>query len=328
MKHPISAEEAIKLYGDMLLIRRFEERAAQLYGMGLIAGFCHLYIGQEAVVVGIQSVLEPQDSTITTYRDHGHMLAAGMDPKGVMAELTGRSGGYSKGKGGSMHMFSREKNFFGGHGIVGANVPLGTGLAFAHQYKDDKGVCLTYFGDGAANQGQIYESFNMAALWKLPVVYVVENNGYGMGTSVARSSAGPNYYGRGQGWGIPGEQVDGMGLLEVQKAARRAVEHARSGKGPYILEMDTYRYRGHSMSDPAKYRSKEEVDGVKERRDPLDHFKAYMVNTLKVPESEFKSIEDHVKAIVLEAVEFSKTSPEPDPSELYTDILIEGSATI
>lgn len=328
MKHSISAEDAIKLYGDMLLIRRFEERAAQLYGMGLIAGFCHLYIGQEAVVVGIQSVLKPQDSTITTYRDHGHMLAAGMDPKGVMAELTGRSGGYSKGKGGSMHMFSREKNFFGGHGIVGANVPLGTGLAFAHQYKGDKGVCLTYFGDGAANQGQIYEAYNMAALWKLPVVYVIENNQYGMGTSVERSSAGSNYFGRGQGWGIPGEKVDGMTLLEVQEAAKRAVEHARSGKGPYILEMDTYRYRGHSMSDPAKYRSKEEVEGVKEHRDPLDHFKAYMVKTLKIPESEFKSIEDHVKEIVLEAVEFSKSSPEPNPSELFTDILIEGSAAI
>jgi pyruvate dehydrogenase E1 component alpha subunit len=253
------------------------------------------------------------------------MLAAGMDPKGVMAELTGRIGGYSKGKGGSMHMFSREKNFFGGHGIVGAQVPLGTGLAFAHKYKEDGGVCITSMGDGAANQGQVYESYNMASLWKLPVVYVVENNHYGMGTSVARSSAGPNYFARGQGWNIPGEKVDGMEILQVQEAARRAVAHARSGKGPYILEMDTYRYRGHSMSDPAKYRSKEEVEGVKEKRDPIDHFKEYMVKTLKIPEPQIKSIEDKIKVIVAEAVEFSKTSPEPDPSELYTDVLKEGS---
>lgn len=326
MVKAISPEEALKAYGDMLLIRRFEERAAQLYGMGLIAGFCHLYIGQEAVVVGIQSVLKPQDTLITAYRDHGHMLAAGMDPKGVMAELTGRIGGYSKGKGGSMHMFSREKNFFGGHGIVGAQVPLGTGLAFAHKYKEDGGVCITSMGDGAANQGQVYESYNMASLWKLPVVYVIENNGYGMGTSVARSSAGPNYFGRGQGWGIPGEKVDGMEILKVQEAAKRAVEHARSGKGPYILEMDTYRYRGHSMSDPAKYRSKEEVESVKEQRDPLDHFKVYMIKTLKISETQIKTIEDKIKSVVTEAVEFSKTSPEPDPSELYTDILKEGNA--
>ncbi len=328
MAYPISPEKALEAYGDMFLIRRFEERAAQLYGMGLIAGFCHLYIGQEAVVVGIQSILKPQDSLITAYRDHGHMLAAGMDPKGVMAELTGRSGGYSRGKGGSMHMFSREKNFFGGHGIVGAQVPIGTGLAFAHKYNEDEGVCITSMGDGAANQGQVYESYNMAALWNLPVVYVIENNGYSMGTSIARSAAGPNFFGRGQGWDIPGEKVDGMQLLKVQEAARRAVEHARSGKGPYILEMDTYRYRGHSMSDPAKYRSKEEVEDVKQNRDPIDHFRAYMINTLKVSEDQIKTIEDKVKAVVAEAVEFSKTSPEPDPSELYTDILKEGSATL
>lgn len=326
MSNSISQEEALKAYREMLLIRRFEERASQLYGMGLIAGFCHLYIGQEAVVIGIQSVLEPQDTIITAYRDHGHMLACGMDPKGVMAELTGRSGGYSRGKGGSMHMFSREKNFFGGHGIVGAQVPIGTGLAFAHKYKQDGGVSITSLGDGAANQGQVHESYNMAALWKLPIVYVIENNRYGMGTSVARSSAGSSYYGRGQGWDIPGEKVDGMDLLEVRKAASRAVTHARSGKGPYILELDTYRYRGHSMSDPAKYRAKEEVDQVKEERDPIDHFKSYMMKTLKIPEDKMKTIDDEVKAVVLEAVEFSKTSPEPDPSELYTDILKEGSA--
>lgn len=322
----ISQEEALKVYRDMLLIRRFEERAAQLYGMGLIAGFCHLYIGQEAVVVGMQAVLKPQDTVITAYRDHGHMLACGMDAKGVMAELTGRSGGYSKGKGGSMHMFSREKNFFGGHGIVGAQIPIGTGLAFAHKYKEDKGVCIASMGDGAANQGQVYESYNMASLWKLPIVYVVENNRYGMGTSVARSSAGPNYYGRGQGWGIPGEKVDGMEYLKVKEASQRAVEHARSGKGPYILEFDTYRYRGHSMSDPAKYRSKEEVDQVKLERDPVDHFKDLIMKTLKVTEKQIKVIDDEVKAIVAEAIEFSKTSPEPDPSELYTDILKEGAA--
>ncbi len=323
MTKSISQEEALKAYREMLLIRRFEERAAQLYGMGLIAGFCHLYIGQEAVVVGIQAVLEPQDTIITAYRDHGHMLAAGMDPKGVMAELTGRIGGYSKGKGGSMHMFSREKNFFGGHGIVGAQVPIGTGLAFAHKYKEDGGVCITSMGDGAANQGQVYESYNMAALWKLPIVYVIENNHYGMGTSVERSSAGPNYYGRGQGWGIPGEKVDGMVYLEVKEAAKRAIAHARSGKGPFILELDTYRYRGHSMSDPAKYRSKEEVDTVKLKRDPIDYFKEYMIKTFKISEDQIKMIEDEIKAVVLEAVEFSKSSPEPDPSELYTDVLKE-----
>jgi pyruvate dehydrogenase E1 component alpha subunit len=319
--HSISREEALKAYHDMLLIRRFEERSAQLYGMGLIAGFCHLYIGQEAVVVGIQSVLEAQDSIITAYRDHGHMLACGMDPRGVMAELTGRSGGYSKGKGGSMHMFSREKNFYGGHGIVGAQIPIGTGLSFAHQYKSDGGVCIASMGDGAANQGQVYESYNMAALWKLPVVYVIENNHYGMGTSVERSSAGSNYYERGKGWGIPGEKVDGMKYLDVKEAALRAVTHARSGKGPYILEMDTYRYRGHSMSDPAKYRTKEELEGVKDTRDPIDLFKAYMIKTLKISEDDIKPIEDNIKTVIAETIEFAKTSPEPDPSELYTDIL-------
>lgn len=321
MVHSISREEALKAYYDMLLIRRFEERSAQLYGMGLIAGFCHLYIGQEAVVVGIQSVLQTQDSIITAYRDHGHMLASGMDPRGVMAELTGRIGGYSKGKGGSMHMFSREKNFFGGHGIVGAQIPIGTGLAFAHQYKADGGVCIASMGDGAANQGQVYESYNMAALWKLPVVYVIENNRYGMGTSVERSSAGPSYFERGKGWDIPGEKVDGMKYLNVKEAALRAVDHARSGKGPYILEMDTYRYRGHSMSDPAKYRTKEELEDVKETRDPIDLFKTYMIETLKISGDDIKLIENDIKTVITETIEFAKTSPEPDPSELYTDIL-------
>jgi pyruvate dehydrogenase E1 component alpha subunit len=323
LAHPISSKEALKAYHDMLLIRRFEERAAQLYGMGYIAGFCHLYIGQEAIAVGLQTLLKPQDTIITAYRDHGHMLCSGMDPKEVMAELTGREAGCSKGKGGSMHMFSREKNFYGGHGIVGAQVPIGTGLAFAHKYKEDKGVCLTSMGDGAANQGQVYEAYNMAALWKLPVVYVIENNGYSMGTSLRRGVAGPNLYGRGQGWGIPGEKVDGMSLLDVIAAGKRAIDHARSGKGPYILEMDTYRYRGHSMSDPATYRSKEEVEEVKLTRDPIDLFKGYMTTTLQITESQIKAIDDAIKPIVLEAVEFAKTSPEPDPSELYTDVLTE-----
>ena len=319
----LSEKEALKAYRDMLLIRRFEERSSQLYGMGLIAGFCHLYNGQEAIVVGIQAVLNPVDTVITAYRDHGHMLACGMDPKGVIAELTGRIDGYSKGKGGSMHMFSREKNFFGGHGIVGAQVPIGTGLAFAHKYKEDRGVSVTFMGEGATNQGQVYESYNMASLWKLPIVYIIENNHYGMGTSQERSSAGPNYYGRGQGWNIPGEQADGMVLQDVMEAAKKALDHARSGKGPYILEFDTYRYRGHSMSDPAKYRSKEEVEEVRRHRDPIDQFKAYILKTLKVKEDQIKTIEEGVKAIILEAVEFAKNSPEPDPSELYTDVLKE-----
>lgn len=319
----ISAKEALKAYHDMLLIRRFEERAAQLYGMGLISGFCHLYIGQEAVAVGIQAVLEPQDTVITAYRDHGQMLSCGMCPKEVMAELTGRATGTSKGKGGSMHMFSREKNFYGGHGIVGAQVPLGVGLAFAHAYKKDKGVCVTFMGDGAANQGQVYESYNMASLWKLPVLFVIENNGYSMGTSVERAAAGPSFFGRGEGWSIPGERIDGMSLLDVIEATKKAIDHVRSGKGPFILEVDTYRYRGHSMSDPATYRTKEEVDSVKQTRDPIELFKAYMTKKFKVADADIKEIDDAVKAVVLEAVDFAKTSPEPDPSELYTDILKE-----
>lgn len=319
----VSKQQALEMYRQMVLIRRFEERAAQLYGMGLIAGFCHLYIGQEAVVVGMQSVLKSQDSVITAYRDHGHMLACDMDPKGVMAELTGREGGLSKGKGGSMHMFSREKNFYGGHGIVGAQIPLGAGLAFAHKYKGDKGVNLAYMGDGAANQGQVYEAFNMASLWKLPVVFIVENNHYGMGTSQARSSAGDSYFGRGKGWNIPGERVDGMDVLAVREAGAKAVEHARSGKGPYILEFDTYRYRGHSMSDPGNYRSKDEVEHIKTDRDCIESFKEVLFKTYKMTEDDLKELDKSIKDIVLEAVEFSKTSPEPHPSELYTDILVE-----
>ena len=310
-------------YRSMLLIRRFEEKAAQLYGMGLIGGFCHLYIGQEAVVVGIQSVLQGTDTVITSYRDHGHMLACGMDPSGVMAELTGRSGGYSKGKGGSMHMFSREKNFFGGHGIVGAQVPLGTGLAFAHNYLKDGNVCLSYLGDGAVNQGQVYESFNMAALWKLPVVYVIENNKYGMGTSVARASANPEQlYQRAQTYGIPGQQVDGMDVFSVREAAKVAVDRARKGDGPTLLEMRTYRYRGHSMSDPAKYRSKEEVNKMKEEFDPIDRLLARMKKEFSFTEEQIEHIEADIRNIVLKAADFAQKSPEPDTKELYTDILL------
>jgi pyruvate dehydrogenase E1 component alpha subunit len=316
-------EELLQYYRDMLLIRRFEERAGQLYGMGLIGGFCHLYIGQEAVVVGMQAALKDGDQVITAYRDHGHMLAAGMSANGVMAELTGRSGGYSKGKGGSMHMFSIEKAFYGGHGIVGAQVSLGTGLAFANKYRKDAKVCLTYFGDGAANQGQVYESFNMASLWKLPVVYIIENNQYAMGTSVQRSSAETHLHKRGAAFAIPGEEVDGMDVVAVREAGLRAVEHARSGKGPMLLEMKTYRYRGHSMSDPAKYRTKEEVDEFKAKRDPIEHIKKLIVDAGHADEAGLKDIDRDIRAIVTESATFAQQSPEPDPSELMTDIYIE-----
>jgi pyruvate dehydrogenase E1 component alpha subunit len=316
-------DELLRFYRQMLLIRRFEEKAGQLYGMGLIGGFCHLYIGQEAVVVGMQAVLERGDTVITGYRDHGHMLVTGMDPKGVMAELTGRRTGYSKGKGGSMHMFSRAEGFFGGHGIVAAQVPLGTGIAFAHRYREDGKVCLTYLGDGAVNQGQVYESFNMAALWKLPVVYVVENNKYGMGTSVERASARTDLYQRGQGYGIPGEQVDGMDVLAVRAAGARAVAAARAGKGPQILEMLTYRYRGHSMSDPGKYRTKEEVSKMRQEHDPIDLVRARLTEAGTADEAALKAIDREIRDIVSAATEFAQNSPEPDPAELYTDVLLE-----
>ena len=315
-----NSEALKKLYYDMLLIRRFEERAGQLYGMGLIGGFCHLYIGQEAVVVGMQANVRPIDQLITAYRDHGHMLASGMDPKGVMAELTGRSTGYSKGKGGSMHMFSREKKFYGGHGIVGAQVPLGTGLAFANRYRKSKGVTLTYFGDGAANQGQVYESFNMAELWKLPVVYIVENNQYAMGTSVKRASADTSFYNRGEALGIPGEQVDGMDVEAVYAAGKKAMQWCRDGKGPYILEMKTYRYRGHSMSDPAKYRTREEVQEVRETRDPIEHLGQKMIARGITDADGLKAIDKEIRQIVNTAAEFASESPEPQPEELYTDV--------
>ena len=315
-----TTDELLKYYEDMLLIRRFEERAGQLYGMGHIGGFCHLYIGQEAVVVGMEAVKKDGDQTITGYRDHGHMLACGMDPKGVMAELTGREGGYSKGKGGSMHMFSKEKNFYGGHGIVGAQVPLGAGLAFADRYKENGRVTFTYFGDGAANQGQVYESFNMAALWKLPVIFVIENNQYAMGTSQKRSTSTDEIHKRGEPFGIPGEMVDGMDVIAVKEAGERAVAHCRKGDGPYILEIKTYRYRGHSMSDPAKYRTREEVQKMREERDPIEQVRAKLLSGKSITEDKLKEIDKEIKEIVNASAEFAKESPEPAVEELWTDI--------
>ena len=317
------SDELLRMFREMLLIRRFEERAGQLYGMGLIGGFCHLYIGQEAVVVGMQAAITAEDAVITSYRDHGHMLVAGMDTKGVMAELTGRRGGYSKGKGGSMHMFSRKKNFFGGHGIVGAQVPIGTGLAFAQKYRGQGAVTLAYLGDGAVNQGQVNEAFNMAALWTLPVVYVIENNKYGMGTSVDRASAAKELHLLGEPYGIPGLQVDGMDVVAVKEAGEEAVAHCRAGNGPYILEAQTYRYRGHSMSDPAKYRTKEEVDKMRTERDPIASLKERLVESEGMDEDSLKAIDREVRAVVAEAAEFAQNSPEPDAAELYTDVLVE-----
>ncbi|MEC9461748.1 MAG: pyruvate dehydrogenase (acetyl-transferring) E1 component subunit alpha [Pseudomonadota bacterium] len=314
--------QELAAYREMLLIRRFEEQAGQLYGMGFIGGFCHLYIGQEAVVVGMQMALKDGDQVITGYRDHGHMLACGMSARGVMAELTGRRGGLSKGKGGSMHMFSKEKNFYGGHGIVGAQVSLGTGLAFANRYRGNDNVSLAYFGDGAANQGQVYESFNMARLWNLPVIYIIENNRYAMGTSVSRASAQTDFSQRGVSFNIPGIQVDGMDVRAVKAAADQAVEHCRAGKGPIILEMLTYRYRGHSMSDPAKYRSKEEVQKMRSEQDPIEQVRARLLEKGWASEDELKAIDKEVRDIVADSADFAQADPEPDVSELYTDILL------
>ncbi len=319
----LSQQQLLAAYHDMLLIRRFEEKAGQLYGMGLIGGFCHLYIGQEAVVVGIQTALGEGDQVITSYRDHGHMLATGMQPRGVMSELTGRRDGYSRGKGGSMHMFSKEKNFFGGHGIVGAQVSLGNGLAFSNWYRGNDRVCATYFGDGAANQGQVFESFNLAALLKLPCIFVIENNKYGMGTSVDRATASRDLSQNGAPWGIPGVQVDGMDVEAVHDAAAAAVAHCRAGLGPYLLEVMTYRYRGHSMSDPARYRSREEVQKMRTEHDPIEGAR-HKLEGLGVAEADIKKIDDEVKRIVQEAADFAQQSPEPDPAELFTDVLLEG----
>jgi len=316
-------QELEKFYREMLLIRRFEEKAGQLYGLGLIGGFCHLYIGQEAVAVGLQSALDgDKDSVITGYRDHGHMLAYGIDPKVIMAELTGRQAGISKGKGGSMHMFSVEHKFYGGHGIVGAQVSLGTGLAFAHKYRGDGGVAMAYFGDGASNQGQVYESFNMAELWKLPIIFVIENNQYAMGTSVNRSSAEDQLYRRGESFRIPGMQVDGMDVLAVRGAAETALEWVRAGKGPVLMELKTYRYRGHSMSDPAKYRSREEVQAVRDKSDSIEHLKKLMTDA-GISEDKFKEIDKEIRAIVAESADFAESAPEPELHELYTDVLVE-----
>ncbi len=319
-KSNVSRDELLKFYREMLLIRRFEEKAGQLYGMGLIGGFCHLYIGQEAVVVGLEATTKEGDNRLTSYRDHGHMLACGMDAKGVMAELTGREGGYSKGKGGSMHMFSKEAHFYGGHGIVGAQVPIGAGLAFADKYKGNDNVTFTYFGDGASNQGQVYETFNMASLWKLPVIFVIENNHYAMGTSLERGSSTPELYTRGLAFGIPGESVDGMDVLAVKAAGEKAVAHCRAGNGPYILEMVTYRYRGHSMSDPAKYRSREEVQKMREEHDAIDHVRQMLLQGKHASEDDLKAIDKEIKAVVNESADFARESPEPALSELWTDI--------
>jgi pyruvate dehydrogenase E1 component alpha subunit len=321
-RYKASKEEMLRFYREMLLIRRFEEKAGQLYGLGLIGGFCHLYIGQEAVAVGLQTALGENDSVITGYRDHGHMLAYGIDPKVIMAELTGRAAGISRGKGGSMHMFSVEKRFYGGHGIVGAQVPLGSGLAFAHKYRGDGGLCVAYFGDGAANQGQVYEAFNMAALWKLPMIFVIENNRYAMGTSVERSSAETHFYRRGEAFRIPGLAVDGMDVLEVHGAAMAAVDYVRAGNGPIILEMKTYRYRGHSMSDPAKYRSRDEVQEVREKSDPIEGLKKDLED-IGVSEADLKDIDKGIRSVVSEAADFAESSPEPELSELHTDVLVE-----
>ena len=317
-----SKDDMLAFYEQMLLIRRFEEKAGQMYGMGLIGGFCHLYIGQEAVVVGLQSALKEGDAVITGYRDHGHMLACDIDPKLVMAELTGRATGISKGKGGSMHMFSVEKGFYGGHGIVAAQVPLGAGLAFAQKYKDTDNVTLAYFGDGAANQGQVYETFNMAVLWNLPIIFVIENNQYGMGTSVKRASGQPDLYKRGESLGVPGELVDGMDVIAVRQAAEKAIKHCRDDKGPILLELKTYRYRGHSMSDPAKYRSKEEVKDYRENKDPIEQLKAEIIDGGHKDEDGLKEMDKEIRAIVAEAADFAQNSPEPEPQELYTDILV------
>ncbi|MCK5040995.1 MAG: pyruvate dehydrogenase (acetyl-transferring) E1 component subunit alpha [Sphingomonadales bacterium] len=325
-KFKATHDELMHYYREMLMIRRFEEKSGQMYGMGLIGGFCHLYIGQEAIVVGIQAGLKDGDATITGYRDHGHMLAAGIDPNAVMAELTGRATGISSGKGGSMHMFSTEKHFYGGHGIVGAQVPLGTGVAFANKYKGNDNISVIYFGDGASNQGQVFEAFNMAKLWNLPALFIIENNQYAMGTAVERATGRADLSHRGDSFAIPGKLVDGMNVLEVKAETDKAVKYIRSGKGPMILEMKTYRYRGHSMSDPAKYRTKEEVQKMRAEHDPIDQIKDRLLKSGKVTEEELKELDKELKAIVTKSADFAQASPFPEPSELYTDILIEGEA--
>lgn len=321
----LSAKELRHVHRKMLLIRRFEERAGQLYGLGKIGGFCHLYSGQEAVVTGIVQARKKSDQMITAYRDHGHMIACGAEPKNIMAELFGRASGVSKGKGGSMHMFDTDSHFYGGHGIVGAQVPIGTGLAFANHYRGEKSVSLTFFGDGAANQGQVYESFNMAALWKLPVIYIIENNQYAMGTSVERASAQTDFSRRGEGFGIKGVQVDGMDVEAVHAATLEALDFARKGNGPMILEMKTYRYSGHSMSDPAKYRKREEVKQVRTDHDPIKIIEERLRVRKIMSEAEAKEVNREVLDVVEAATVFAEESPEPDVAELFTDIYVEDS---
>ena len=321
-------DDLLKFYHDMLLIRRFEEKAGQLYGMGKIAGFCHLYIGQEAVAIGMKATMQEGDKVITTYRDHGHMIAVGSDPKAIMAELMGRKDGSSKGKGGSMHLFDLENHFYGGHGIVGASVPIGAGLAFADKYRNDAkikkndNVTYCYFGDGAAHQGQVYETFNMAKIWNLPVIFIIENNRYAMGTSQDRASSTKELHKRGEGFNIPGEKINGMDIFEVIAKGQKCVDHVRSGKGPILIEFDTYRYRGHSMSDPATYRTKDELNEMKEK-DPIIALKSEILASKKAKEEDFKKIENEIKAQVKEIVEFSENSPEPDEAELLTEIYVD-----
>jgi pyruvate dehydrogenase E1 component alpha subunit len=319
-KSEYSTEQLIEVYRQMLRFRRMSEKTAQMYQQGLIGGFCHLYTGQEAVLAGTFAECEKGDDHITSYRCHAHALACGVDEKEVLAELTGRATGISKGKGGSMHMFAPDKGYWGGHGIVGAQVPLGTGMAFYHKYMGNQNICVTSYGDGAANQGQIFEAMNMASLWGLPVLYVVENNVYGMGTAAKRVCAGELYQ-RGAAFGIEGEKVDGQDFFTVAEAVKRARKYILENKRPYIIEMDTYRYRGHSMSDPAKYRSKEEVQAVKENRDPLIRIYDYLVDERGVKESELKEIDNIVKANLKESVDFAVNSPLPDAAELMTDIM-------
>ena len=319
-KTKFTNEELLLIYREMLLLRRFEEKAGQLYGMGLIGGFCHLYIGQEAVALGIVKAINANDTIITSYRDHGLMLATGACPKSIMAELLGKETGCSKGKGGSMHMFDLEKGFYGGHGIVGAQVPLGTGLGFAHKYKENDCISVTIYGDGACHQGQVYESFNMAKLWGLPVLYIIENNEYGMGTSVERASSIKDLYKRGESFGIAGKQVDGMDFFKVYDAVKDASDYIRTNKTPFLLEVKTYRYRGHSMSDPAKYRTKDEVEDYKNNHDPIVSMKKYILKNIKKIEEELKIIEKGVKDEVKECAVYAQDSNEPSIDELYKDV--------
>jgi pyruvate dehydrogenase E1 component alpha subunit len=318
----ITKETYLYWYESMHLMRKFEERAGQLYGQQKIRGFCHLYIGQEAVVAGAMSVLRPEDAMITAYRDHAHAIAKGVSANEVMAELYGKITGCSKGKGGSMHMFSAEHRFFGGHGIVGGQIPLGAGIAFAEQYKGTDNVCVCYMGDGAVRQGALNETFNMAMLWKLPVIFVCENNGYAMGTSVQRTTNMQDLYKIGLGFDMPSEPVDGMSCEAVHKSMDKAVDRARKGEGPTFLEIRTYRFKGHSMSDPAKYRTKEEVEEYKSK-DPIEQVKQTITDKKYADEKWFESIDQKIKDIVEESVRFSEESPYPDPSELYTDVYVQ-----